>query len=303
MGTERGRSHSGGRARAANVGWYLLLTALAVVVLFPVYMTLIRAVSGGTATLFQERPPLTPVTRNDDTFVGSFLHAEWGSFWRAFKTGELARPMAQSLVVTVIITAFQTVTAIGAGYAFAFLRFPFKRVVFAVVLATLLLPIEVTLIANVQSMYDVGLIDNDQSWAQSIGALTLPFLSTALGIFLVRQGFLGIPRDLRDASRLDGYSELSFMWRVAVPVTKPIIGSFVVISFLGAYNQYVWPRYSVKRQTLNTVQTALPQFQVDNPTQLNWGFAAALVASIPVLVLLIFFQRQLVRGLTAGAVK
>ncbi len=79
--------------------------------------------------------------------------------------------------------------------------------------------------------------------------------------------------------------------------------SFIVISFLGAYNQYVWPRYAVKRNDYDTIQIALRGFIADNPNQLNWGFAAALIAAVPVLLLLFIFQRQLVRGLTAGAVK
>lgn len=281
-----------GGSTAAKIGWYVLLSALSLLVLFPIYMTFIRAISGGAASLFQEKPTLTPV----DT--------DWGSFVDAFREGGLGRPILQSLLVTVIIVAAQTVTSVMGAYAFAFLEFPLKKVLFGVVMATLLLPIEVTLIANVQTMFDLDLINvTDPTYGRTVAALTVPFLATALGVFLIRQGFLGIPHDLLDAARLDGYSDMSFLWRIAVPVTRPIVGSFVVISFLGAYNQYVWPRFAVKSNEFDTIQIALRNFLTDNPNQLNWGFAASLIAAVPVLILLLVFQRQLVRGLTAGAVK
>ncbi len=294
----RRRGHHGdaagpaGGSPLAKLGWYVLLTALALVILFPIYMTFIRAISGGAASLFQKKPSLTPV----DT--------DWGSFVDAFREGELGVPILQSLLVTVIIVIAQTFTSTIAAYAFAFLQFPFKKVLFGLIMATLLLPIEVTLIANIQTRYDVDLINvSDPTYLRTLGALTIPVLATALGVFLIRQGFLGIPHDLLDAARLDGYSDLKFLWRIAVPVTRPIVGSFIVISFLGAYNQYVWPRFAVKSDKYETIQIALRGFLTDNPNQLNWGFAAALMAAVPVLVLLLVFQRQLVRGLTAGAVK
>jgi sn-glycerol 3-phosphate transport system permease protein len=222
--------------------------------------------------------------------------AEWDVFTRAFTEADLGRAMGLSLVVTLIIVAVQLLTSVLAAYAFAFLDFPFKRLCFAIVVATLLLPIEVTLIANIETIRTLRLLN-------SVQGLTFPFLATAFGIFLIRQGFLGVPKDLRDASTLDGYGHLRFLFRVAMPMTKPIIGSFVVISFLGAWNQYVWPRFATDRNSWQTVQVALRTIATDRPDRLNIGFAAAVMAAVPLVILLILFQRQIVRGLTAGAVK
>ncbi len=278
--------------RGAAIGWYVLLSALSLIVLFPVWMTIARALSDGSATLFARTPSVLP-----------YSPIQWDAFSRAFTEGGLGRPLLVSGLVTLIIVAAQTATAVGAAYAFAFLEFPFKRIVMVLCAATLLLPIEVTLIANIQTLQEVGLVSPSQGFGEAIGALTLPFLAQAFGIFLIRQGFLGIPKDLRDAAQLDGYSDLGFLRRVAVPVTRPVIGSFVLIAFLSAYNQYVWPRFSVKTNRWDTVQLALRRFGLDNPDQLNLGFAAAIIAALPVLVLLLVFQKQLIRGLTAGAVK
>lgn len=274
-----------GRAlsRWAAAGWYLVLTLLSVIVLFPVYMLLLRAISDPLAYV-AEGQPLHPVA------------VEWDAFTNAFTEASLGRSMALSFVVTLVIVVAQLLTSVLAAYAFAFLEFPFKRVLFAVVIATLLLPIEVTLVANLQTVRDIGLLN-------SVPGLSVPFLASAFGIFLIRQGFLGIPRDLRDAATLDGYGHLRFLFRVAVPLTRPIIGSFVVISFLGAWNQYVWPRFATTEDSWQTVQVALRSIANDRVDQLNIGFAAAVIAALPLVVLLILFQRQIVRGLTAGAVK
>jgi sn-glycerol 3-phosphate transport system permease protein len=263
--------------------WYVVLSALSLLVLFPIYMLLLRALSNPLAYVAAGQP-LWPV----DT--------EWDVFVRAFTEANLGRAMGLSLLVTTIIVAVQLVTSVMAAYAFAFLDFPFKRTMFVVVVGTLLLPIEVTLIANVETIRGWQLLN-------SVPGLTLPFLATAFGIFLIRQGFLGVPKDLRDASILDGYGHLRFLFGVAVPVTKPIIGSFVVISFLSAWNQYVWPRFATDRSAWQTVQIALRTIGSDRVDRLNIGFAAAVLAALPLLALLIFFQRQMIRGLTAGAVK
>lgn len=271
------------RSRWAAAGWYLVLTLLSVIVLFPVYMLLLRAISDPLAYV-AEGQPLHPVA------------VEWDAFTNAFTEASLGRSMALSFVVTLVIVVAQLLTSVLAAYAFAFLEFPFKRVLFAVVIATLLLPIEVTLVANLQTVRDIGLLN-------SVPGLSVPFLASAFGIFLIRQGFLGIPRDLRDAATLDGYGHLRVLFRVAVPLTRPIIGSFVVISFLGAWNQYVWPRFATTEDSWQTVQVALRSIANDRVDQLNIGFAAAVIAALPLVVLLILFQRQIVRGLTAGAVK
>lgn len=270
-------------ARWKRVAWYLVLSALSVVVLFPVYMTLVQALST-PASYVREGQPAYPVDVQLDVFS------------RAFDEGDLGRKLWISAIVTVVIAAAQLVTSILAAYAFTFLRFPFRRTLFAVFMATLMLPIEVTLIPNVVTIRDWG-------WLNSFEGLTAPFLATAFGTFLFRQGFLGIPADLRDAAELDGFGHLGFLRRVALPVTRPIVASFGVIAFLGAWNQYTWPRAIVTEERWETVQIGLRSLSARTVDESNIGLAAALIAALPVLALLILLQRHLVRGLTAGAVK
>jgi sn-glycerol 3-phosphate transport system permease protein len=269
--------------RWKKVTWYAVLTALGVVVLFPIYMTFVRAISQPRAYVIAGQPPWP-------------VHVEWDVFSRAFTDGDLGRKFFVSAVVTVLIVAGQLITATLAAYAFTFLQFPFRRVLFFVFMATLMLPIEVTLIPNVQTIRSLG-------WLNSYPALVGPFLATAFGTFLLRQGFRGIPRDLLDASQLDGFGHLAFLRRVAIPVTRPVVASFGVISFLAAWNQYTWPRAVVTEGRWETIQIGLRNVATQSADQNNVGFAAALIAALPIVLLLVFLQRQLVRGLTTGAVK
>jgi sn-glycerol 3-phosphate transport system permease protein len=284
LGTGRHAARPGHRLRVLkNIGWYLLLTAISLIVVFPVWITLVRALSAPLAYVTQGQPPYP-------------VDPEWNIFERAFTEGHLGRHLAISAGVTLIITVGQLVTSIMAAYAFAFLRFPLRRFFFVLFVTTLMLPVEVTLIANVRTIREL-------QWLNSVQGLTVPFLATAFGTFLIRQGFLGIPSDLRDAAKLDGFTDFSFLWRVAVPLTRPIIASFTLIAFLAAWNQYLWPRAVTTEEDWATVQIALQQVAAQNIDETNLGFAAAIVAALPILVLLILFQKHLIRGLTAGAVK
>ena len=269
--------------RLRAVGWYVLLTAISVLVLFPVYMTIVRALSQ-PVNYINAGLPLHPV----DT--------QWGVFSDAFTRGDLGNRMLLSAVVTLIIAGAQLVTSVLAAYAFAFLQFPLRRLVFVAFMATLMLPIEVTLIPNVATMRDLD-------WFNSVQGLSAPFLATAFGVFLIRQGFMGIPEDLRDAAKLDGYGHLAFLTKIAIPVTRPVIASFTVIALLAAWNQYLWPRAIVTESDWETIQIALRSLLTSTPQEANVGVAGAVLAAVPVLLLLIFLQKHIIRGLTAGAVK
>ena len=127
--------------------------------------------------------------------------------------------------------------------------------------------------------------------------------ASALGTFLIRQGFRGLPSEIQDATKLDGYGHVAFMTKFAVPLTRPVIASFTVIAALGAWNQYTWPRAVTESNSFNTLQIQLRLAASSTPAEANTSIAAALVAAVPVVLLLIAFQRQIIRGLTAGAVK
>jgi ABC-type glycerol-3-phosphate transport system permease component len=275
------------RRRARRVGGtalrYLLLTVLAVVVLFPLYMTLVNSLL--TPAQIAARPPtLFPTS------------PEWHTYSDAWTDGHMGRYLLNSALVTAVITVGQVVTAVLAGYAFAFLEFPLKRTLFIVFLATLMVPFEVTIVTNLATVNSLG-------WYNTYQGLAVPFLATGFGAFLMRQAFLQVPRDLQDAASLDGYGHWRFMSRVAVPLARPAIGALTVFAFLGAWNQYLWPLLVTKDEQYRTVQIGLKQLRATSVQDVNVTFAGVVIAAVPLVILLLLFQKQLVRGLTTGAVK
>lgn len=264
-----------------KVGRYVLLLGVAFIVLFPIYVSVIAALKPGNEVL---ENPLVP-----GPFTLDVLREAWTE-------GRLGRYLWNSTVVALVVLVAQMVTSVLSAYAFAFLRFPLKNFVFALFLATLLVPLEVTLVVNRRTVDSLG-------WLNTYQGLAAPFLATALGTFLLRQVFLQIPKDLREAAEMDGLGHLGFMREVAVPLVRPTLGALGFLTFLSTWYQYLWPRLVVDEAEMNTVQSGLKLLSSADLDKPNLVLAGAIIASLPIVLVLLLFQRQLVRGLTAGAVK
>ncbi len=262
---------------------YALLTAVGLVILFPIYITVVNSLL--RPDQIASRPPsLFP------------SDPQWHTYADAWTDGHLGRYLLNSFVVTTIIVVAEIVTAVLAAYAFAFLEFPFKRTLFFLFLSTMMVPFEVVFFTNFKTINSLGMFN-------SYAGLALPFLASGFGAFLIRQAFLTTPRDLRDAAAIDGCGHLRFLWRVAVPLARPAIGALAVFSFLSAWGQYLWPLIVTDDDKYRTVQVGLRQLRGTTIDKINVTYAGVILASIPLFVLLVVFQKQLVRGLTAGAVK
>lgn len=262
-------------------GRYGLLVAIAVVVLFPIYTTLLAAFKPGSKVL---QHPLLP-----DAFTLQPLADAWSD-------GHLGRYLLNSAVVAVAVTLFQVVTSLLSGYAFAMLDFPGRNVLFVAFLATLLVPLEATLVVNRRTVDSLG-------WLNSYPGLAVPFLATAFGTFLVRQAFLGVPRELRDAARIDGAGHVAFLRHVAMPVITPTLGALALFAFLSSWNQYLWPNLVTTEDSMNTVQSGLALLRRAELDQPNLLMAGTVIAAVPIFAALLIFQKALVRGLVSGAVK
>jgi sn-glycerol 3-phosphate transport system permease protein len=268
--------------RPRRVLQYAVLVLVSIVVLFPIYTAVVVAIQ--------------PLGEFTDLGVLVPSHLTLRPFVDAFQDAHMARYLVNSMIVALAITVGQVVTSILAGYAFAFLRFRGRSVLFALFLATLMIPTEVTIVANFETV-------QRWHWTDSYSALVVPFLAFGFGTFLLRQAFLAIPNDLRDAAVVDGYGHLGFLVKVAVPLARPSIAALSVFSFLGAWNQYLWPLLVTNDDRYRTVQIGLKQLASANSVSFNLVMAGTLIAALPIVAILVFFERHLVRGLTAGAVK
>lgn len=262
-------------------GRYTLLGVVAVVVLLPVYTTLVAAFKPSSSVFDQ---PLLP-----NAFTLDVLADAWSD-------GRLGRYLFNSFVVAALITVGQVVTSMLSAYAFAMLDFPGRGPLFVLFLSTLLVPVEATLVINRRTMQSL-------EWLDSYQALVVPFLATAFGTFLMRQTLLGLPRELRDAARIDGAGHVAFLRHVAIPLVVPALGALALFSFLSAWNQYLWPNLVTTEDDMRTVQSGLRLLSRQSLDQPNLLMAGTVIAAVPIFVALLVFQRALVRGLTAGAVK
>ena len=250
--------------------------------LFPIYAALVAALKPGNKVLVN---PLVP-----SDFTLDIFRAAWNE-------GHLDRYMVNSIIVAVIVTVATVVTAILSAYSFAILEWPGRNVVFVAFLATMLVPLEATLVVNRRTIDSLG-------WLNTYQGLTVPFLATAFGTFLLRQVFLTLPRDLRDAAAIDGVGHLGFLRHVAVPLVRPTIAALAAMAFLGNWNSYLWPNLITTENDMYTLQSGLRALSqssgVDRP---NLLMAGVIIAFLPIVIVLLVFQRHLVRGLTSGGVK
>ncbi len=262
---------------------YLLLTAVALVILFPLLYAL--AVSFMTPDEAAQYPP---------RFIPSALHLD--NYRAVLERLPIPRYILNSLIVAASVMIAQLVTASLSAYAFAVREFRGRTALFMLFLATLMIPFEVTLIPNYQTISQWGLKD-------SYLGLIAPFVATGFGTFLLRQFFLSIPSELHDAATLDGCGSLRYLLTIVIPLSRPALGTLAVYSFLGTWNQYLWPLLVTDSRNMRTTQIGLNFLRNEESLSYNLIMAGVVLVLIPTIALLIVGQRQLIRGLTAGSVK
>ncbi len=262
---------------------YLLLTIAAVIIVFPLY-------TGFVTSLLS--------AQNLDTYPPKLLPVDfqWENYAAALKMAPLLRFVFNSFVQSSSVMISQLILASLAAFAFAFLEFRGKQFVFLVFLSTMMIPWEATIIPNYLFVQRIG-------WDDTYLGLAAPFMATAFGTFLIRQFFLSLPRDLYDAAIIDGCSNLRYLITIAVPLARPALGTLAVYSFLQSYNQYLWPLLITNSTNMRTVQIGIRMLQEFEREAWNEVMAGVIIVMIPTLLLFVFANRQLIRGLTAGALK
>jgi sn-glycerol 3-phosphate transport system permease protein len=278
----RAREGVGGRL-ARQVGIYALLVVTFLVILFP----LLYALSGSfmTADEIGAYPP---------HFLPSGL--DLANYQTVLSRLPIPRYLLNSLIVSGGVMIGQLITASLAAYAFAVREFRGRTVLFACFLFTLMIPFEVTIIPNFQTVQGLG-------WTDTYIGLIGPFVATAFGTFLLRQFFLTIPKELHDAATIDGCGSLRYLLTIVLPLSRPALGTLAIYSFVQTWNQYLWPLLVTNQRDMRTIQIGLRFLQNEESISWNLVMAGVVLAVLPTVLLLIFGQRQLIRGLTAGAVK
>lgn len=262
----------------------VLLFLPALLQLFPlVYLLCVSFKVGGEATQY---PPTVLPQRLD-----------FSNYRTALEAAPLSRFLLNSFVVALSITVIQIATSVLAAFALARLEFRGAKLVLGLILSTMMIPGEVTIIPNYFLMAKLD-------WLDSFAALIVPFSASGFGIFLLYQFFRGLPKELEEAARLDGASPLRFLFQFAVPLAWPAIVAFGIYAFVGAWNQYLWPLVVTSTTPMQTAQIGIGMLRSQNEST-SWGVVMAATATLlaPPLLLFLATQKQFVRGIAMSGSK
>jgi sn-glycerol 3-phosphate transport system permease protein len=218
------------------------------------------------------------------------------NYIQVIKTVPILQFIFNSFFVSAVVTIGQIITSSLAAYAFSYFKFKGKNLLFILCLSTLMIPSESTIIANYLTIAKLG-------WTDTYTGLIVPFLVSAMGIFLIRQFYLTVPKELKEAATLDGCSNFRFFIRVLLPISRPIMASLGVYTFLNTWNQYMWPLLVTNAPEKRTVQIGISMLQFAESQDIGMVFAGVIMIILPSIVIFIIGQKQLVKGITSGAVK
>lgn len=271
------------RSRIQATLLYAWLCAAVLVVCFPLYYIFVGALTP-TAWLNRGLEGLIPIHLTLDNVI------------RATEVMPLGRQFLNSLAVTFAQTVLQVSIGIAAAYALVFCRLRGTRALFLVLLSSMMIPAETTLIANYLTVSSWHLID-------TVPVVFLPFMASALTIFLFRQAFLSFPGELREAALLDGSGHLRFLFAMLLPITRPTLISVTLVSATAAWNGFFWPLLVTNSPENRTIQVGIAQLSSAEVNDVGVVLAGAAMVTLPVLLLVLLAQRFLAGGITAGALK
>ncbi len=261
----------------------LVLVAGAVISLVP-FVWMAIASTHSTADLFRSPPPLVPGGRLLDNLA------------RLEETIGFSRVVLNSVGIALVHTALSALISAMCGYGLAKFRFRGRGLLLGVVLATMMIPFQVLLVPLFQMMASLG-------WVNTYQAVILPFLASSFGILLMRQGFLDFPDELLESARIDGSGELRTFYTVVLPCVRPQLGALVIFTFMSAWNSFIWPLLMLNSEDTYTVPVALNTLTGLSRVDHSGLMLGSLLATLPLLLLFLCFQRQFVSGLLGGAVK
>ncbi len=267
-----------------KIFWYALLCLIAALTILPLLWTFLTSIKGPHDAIFAVPLQLLP---QDPTL------ANYVKVWEQLP---VANFFINSVVVAVATTALNVLFTALAAYPFAKMKFRGREVIFYLLLATFIVPPQLTYIPG------FVLARNVFQYYDTLAALIFPNLATVFNIFLFRQAFKSIPNDLIDAAKMDGASELRIWWQILLPMIRPSLATAAIITFVVSWNDFLWPSLMLPTMTNKTLPVGLAALQGMFASDLRATAAGIIITIVPILILFVILQRQFVRGLT-GAVK
>lgn len=274
---------------------YILLTLWALIVLFPFYWMLLSSLKS-TAAYNAEMTP-------------SFftLHPTLENYTAAFRSQDepLGRYLLNTLIFTVITTASMMVVIVLAAFAFARLKFRGRNVLFALFLSLMMIPNELVIITNFVTVKTLGLTDDAGSAIRHFTGLILPSITSIFYIYLLKENFESIPEELYKAAKVDGTSDLKYLLKVMLPISRPTIVTIIILKVIECWNSYVWPRLITTKPQFFLVSNGIQTIRESGAGRDNVPamMAAVVVVSVPLIVLFLLFRDKIMAGVSRGGTK
>ena len=264
---------------------YAFLAAMALIVLFPFYWMIISSLK----TLEEYRlsvPTFWPQRMMLRNYVD------------AFTTANLGRLFINTMIVGVVSTLLSLVITVLSAFAFARLEFKGRETMFALLLATMMIPGELFTITNYATVTQIG-------WMNTYKVLIIPFLVSVFYIYLLRQNFMQIPNELYLAAKVDGTSDLKYLWKVMVPLSLPTLISITILKMMGAWNSYIWPRLVANDEAHRLITNGLRNAFTDTTGDVNYPvqMAAVAIVSAPLFLVFIFLRKYIMAGVSRSGIK
>ena len=265
---------------------YAFLIAMAIIVLFPFYWMLISSVKS-----IEEYNRIRPTLFPEKIHLFNYV--------RAFRTADLGTLFVNTVYVGVVSTLLSLVITVLSAFAFARLEFKGKNTLFAILLATMMIPGELFTITNYVTVSNFG-------WKDTYTVLIVPFLVSVFYIYLLKQNFMQIPNELYLAAKVDGTKDLKYLWKVMIPLALPTLISITILKMMGAWNTYMWPRLVANKPSMRLITNGLRNAFTNattNETDFPVQMAAVAIVSAPLFLVFLFLRKYIMKGVSRSGIK
>ena len=268
-----------------KVAVYAFLCFIGIIVLFPFYWMIISSLKS-FAEYRLPKPTLFP------------SKIMWSNYIVAFNQANLGRLFYNTVYVGIVSTIFSLVITVLSAFAFARLEFKGKNTLFAILLATMMIPGELFTITNYQTVYKFG-------WMNTYTVLIVPFLVSVFYIYLLKQNFMQVPNELYLAAKVDGTKDLKYLWKVMIPLALPTIISITILKMMGSWNSYMWPNLVTKDDNYRLITNGLRNAFVETTGDVNIPIqmAAVAIVSAPLFLVFIFLRKYIMKGVSRSGIK
>lgn len=262
---------------------YFLLTIFAIITLFPFYWMIASSLKSGFEVI-QTPPTIVP---------SEFM---WDNYSVAMSMAPFARYFINTLIVTALSIVSSVIIAILSAFAFSHLEFKGRDLIFSLFLASMMIPGEVLIITNFKTISALR-------WMDTYQALVVPYMANVLYIYMLREFFLKIPKQLYFAAKVDGANDWKFLWRIMVPMAKGSIITICILVGINSWNSFLWPLLVTNKENMRLLSNGLTAFQSDAGNRYELLMAASTIITLPVMIAYIFLHKKIMSGISIGGIK